>query len=534
LLTLEGPYLETAPPRGGFLKRRLTKPRPTLDDLGAQLRRVADDGRVSGVILRLSSLKMSFAQLQSLRDLIADVREAGMRVTAWSHRYDIGRYYVACACDEILLQHTGSVAALGHAQRYLFLADALERVGLKGDFVQISPYKTGLDMLTRREMSDEAREMANWLFDDIYDQILEGIAAGRRITKEDASELVDGGPYPAPAAVEAGAVDRVFGEEDLPSALSASAKPVRIVPFETARRRLLIPRVRRPGKYVAVLRIAGDIIDGRSGQPPIRPPFRIPLLLSERAGDLTVIQQARALARNKRAAAVVVHVDSGGGSATSSEAMAAALRKLAEKKPLVVSMGSVAASGGYYVSTPGRWILAQPATVTGSIGVLSGKIVSEGLFEKLLFHSETISRGEHALFYAASRHFTDDERRRVWEMINETYSVFLDRVTASRDLSREDVDAVGGGRVWSGRQALEHGLIDELGGLARAVDKAREFAGLNCRSRVRVIETPKRDLAPLAGKAADAIGYALDGLGPLRGATALFLLPIVAWPEDLG
>ena len=166
--------------------------------------------------------------------------------------------------------------------------------------------------------------------------------------------------------------------------------------------------------------------------------------------------------------------------------------------------------------------------------MLSGKIVSEGLFEKLLFHSETISRGEHALFYAASRHFTDDERRRVWEMINETYSVFLDRVTASRDLSREDVDAVGGGRVWSGRQALEHGLIDELGGLARAVDKAREFAGLNCRSRVRVIETPKRDLAPLAGKAADAIGYALDGLGPLRGATALFLLPIVAWPEDLG
>jgi len=533
LFTVEGPYPEMVPPRGGFLRRRLTRRRATLGDLRMQLKHAAADRRVTGIILRLCSLKMSYAELQSLRDVVAEVRSAGKCVIAWSHGYDFRRYYVACACDEILLQRTGSVAALGDGQRYLFLADALDRVGLQGDFVQISPYKTAPDMLTRSEMSAEAREMANWLSDDIYDQVLEGIAAGRGIGKDDAEALVDGGPHPAAAALEAGVVDAVIGEEEISVHLASGGKQAQIAPYERVKRHLLVPPLRRPGKYVALLRIAGDIIDGRSAQPPVRPPFRIPLLFSERAGDLTVIQQVRALARSRRAAAVVVHVDSGGGSATSSEAMAAALKKVAEKKPLVVSMGSVAASGGYYIATPGEWILAQPATITGSIGVLGGKIVTAGLLDKLLLRSEMISRGEHALFYSASRPFTEDERRRVWEMINETYAVFLDRVTSSRNLSSEDVDAVGGGRVWTGRQALEHGLIDELGGLERAVDKARELAGLSSRSRVRVVGPPKRELAPIAAKGADAVQFIVDGIDLLRGPAALFLVPIVPWPEEL-
>ncbi len=144
-----------------------------------------------------------------------------------------------------------------------------------------------------------------------------------------------------------------------------------------------------------------------------------------------------------------------------------------------------------------------------------------------------ISRGEHALFYSAARPFTEDERQRVWEMISETYAVFLDRVSSSRNLSSEVVDAVGGGRVWTGRQALEHGLIDELGGLERAVDKARELAGLSSQSRVRVIGPPKRDRAPIAAKGADAVQYVADGIDLLRRPVALFLLPIVPWPEGL-
>lgn len=531
LFTLEGAYPEMASPRGGFLRRRLTKRQPTLGELREQLERVAGDRRVSGVVLRLCALKMSLSELQGLRQLIADVRGRGLRVIAWSHGYDTGRYYVACACDEILLQHTGSVGPLGGARRYLFLADALEKIGLKGDFVQISPYKTAPDVLTRTEMSTEAREMANWLADDVHDQLLDAIAIGRGLEAGDATALVDDGPYPAKAAAEAGIVDGVVGEEELPARLSASAKPATIVPYASAKRRLVCPPLRRSGRYVALLRIAGDIIDGHSAQPPIRPPFRIPLLFTERVGDLTVIHQARRLAKAKRAAAVVVYVDSGGGSATASEAMASALREVAAAKPVVISMGSVAASGGYYVSTPGRRILAQPGTVTGSIGVLSGKLVNERMLEKLLVGSETIARGRHADVYSAARPFDDDERQRVWEMIRETYDVFLDRVATSRGLSVEAVDAIGGGRVWTGRQALERGLVDELGGLNRAIDVARELGGLGRRAPVRIIEPPKRDLGPTAASPADLLRYGFDGIAGLDGPAALFLMPIMPFMD---
>ncbi len=532
MFVLEGPYAELAPPRGGFLKRRLLPQRSTLTDLRDALLQVATDRRVGVAVLRLTSLKMTFAQLQSLRDVIREARDAGLRVVAWSHEYSVDAYYVACACDEIHLQHGGSVTALGFRQRYVFLADALERIGVQGDFVQISPYKTASDALSRRDMSKEARAMAAWLSDDLYGQLLEGIAAGRGIEIDAARRLVDGGPYTSSAAVAVGAIDCVVGEEELPGILGAEDAPARVMTYEAAKRRLSMRPPERPGRYVAVLRIAGDIVDGHSAQPPVRPPFRLPFVLSERAGDLTVVQQARALARDRRAAAVVVHVDSGGGSATASEAMAAALRQVAARKPVVVSMGSVAASGGYYVATPGARIVAQAATLTGSIGVLAGKMVSAGLLDKLSVHSEIVARGEHALFYAPSRPFTAEERRRVTEMIGSIYELFLDRVATSRDRSRDAIDAIGGGRVWTGRQAFEHGLIDAIGGLERAVEAACELAGLPRRARRRIVPPPRRQRAPATPTAASVLAYIDDGLLPLRTGRAICLAPIVPGAKD--
>ena len=242
---------------------------------------------------------------------------------------------------------------------------------------------------------------------------------------------------------------------------------------------------------------------------------------------------SRSLARSKRAAAVVVHVDSGGGSATSSEAMAAAIREVAKKKPVIISMGDVAASGGYYVATPGARILAQPGTITGSIGVLTGKFVNAGLYEKLLWHREIVSRGAHAELMSGSRPFTEDERRGMWEQINRTYSVFLDRVMASRGMTREAVDAVGGGRVWTGRQALEHGLIDELGGLDVAIERAREKAGLGRRARVREVKAGKKLLAPVGTGPSAWFAYAVDGLRLLRSGNALAVCPLVSIDETL-
>lgn len=530
--TIEGPTPETAPPRPSFPRSLLTSKVLTLRTLGMQFRQAAQDPRVKGIVLRLYGVSAPQAQLQSLRDLIHEVRSAGKRVIVWSHDYDMAKYYLACAADEILLQHGGSVAAFGRESRYYFLADALERVGIKGDFVQITPYKTAPDTLMRTSMSDEAREMANWLHDDLYRQQIEGIADGRSISIDEAKGLIDGCPYAGEAAVKVSAVDKVLGEEELPAYLGADKAPAKLASFKVASKKLLRLPLHRPGKCVAVLRIAGNIIDGRSSTPPFKAPFRVPLLFSEKAGDLTVVHQARGLARSKRVGAVVVHVDSGGGSATSSEAMAAALKTVATQKPLIISMGTVAASGGYYVATPGAKIIAQPGTLTGSIGVLSGKLVTAGLFEKILFHREIVSRGKRAGYYSGAQPFSYEERQSVRASIEHTYEQFLDRVSVSRNKKRDEVDAIGGGRVWTGYQAKEHGLVDELGGLDLAIKRAREAAGLSRHCRILQIKPSKKLLTPSSPTTAGVLEYALHGIRMFSPGKAMFLTTLVPFDSE--
>ena len=530
--TIEGPLPETAAPRPSFPQRMLSPKVPTLRSLGVQLRQVAQDPRTKGIVLRLYGVNAPPAQLQSLRDLIGELRSAGKRVIVWSHNYDMAKYYVASAADEILLQHGGSVTAFGHESRYYFLADALERVGIKGDFVQITPYKTAPDMLIRSSMSEQAREMANWLLDDLYGQYVEGIANGRSISIDEAKALIDGCPYTNEKARESGAVDKVLGEEELSVFLGTEDTPAKLADFKAAKRRLLRLPLHRPGKCVAVLRIAGDIIDGRSSTPPLKVPFRVPLLFSEKAGDLTVVHQARGLARSKRVGAVVVYVDSGGGSATSSEAMAAALKTVAAKKPVIVSMGTVAASGGYYVATPGTKIIAQPGTLTGSIGVVTGKLVTAGLFEKILFHREIISRGKHAGYLSGAQPFTDEERQSLRNLIDQIYGQFLKRVADSRDMTRDEVDAIGGGRVWTGHQAKEHGLVDELGGLDLAIQRAREAAGLGRYCRILQVKPSKKLLAPSSPTTAGVLEYATQGIRMFSPGKALFLTTLVPFDPE--
>ena len=207
--------------------------------------------------------------------------------------------------------------------------------------------------------------------------------------------------------------------------------------------------------------------------------------------------------------------------------MAAALHKLAAKKPLIAAMGSTAASGGYYVSTAAQWITAQPGTLTGSIGVLSGKVITAGLMDKLLFHREAISRGRHADFHDSERPFNEEERKIVREQIERVYDVFLDRVMAARSMTRQAADNIGGGRVWTGRQALEHGLVDELGGLDTAVAKARQLGGLPARAPVRELREPKVPAPPPLADPVSIIQYTLEGIDMLGHGKALCLSGLV-------
>lgn len=520
--TLSGEYSEYQTPPGNLIVRRIRPKKESLQELGEQFRAIAADSRVKGVVLHVRPLAMPPAALESLRELVIELRVAGKHVVAWATFYTSSSYLVACAADEMLLQPAGHVEMLGMSRTFPYLAKALKKVGMQGDFIPITPYKSGGDMFWRKDMSKEVREMSNWLIDSIYTERLRIIADSRGMEVEKAQELVDETPFQDDRALELGAVDGLLSEEDLPDHLGSGGKPARLATWEKAQSSLLLERPVRAGRYVALVPIEGTIVDGPSVRPPITPPFEIPILGGPRAGDLTVVQAARKAVRDKRAAAVVVYVDSPGGSATSSEAMRAALEKIGAKKPLVVSMGPVAGSGGYWVSTPGRYIFAQASTLTGSIGVYLGKIVTHDLLDRLGITLEKIQRGKQSDIYGIESKFTKQQRKMLWEQIMRIYELFLDHVTESRDMSREAVDAVGGGRVWTGRQAIDNGLVDEIGGLQKAIAKARELAGLNPRAPVRLVTAGKTPIVPLDATAA-MVEYVVDGARLFQGARPLLL-----------
>jgi protease-4 len=509
------------PPRP-LWQRFTSRPRLSIKELGERFDLIARNSQIKGVVLHLRSTGMPMAALEDVRELVAKLRKAGKRVVAWSPYYSTGTYYLATACDEILLMPSGMVNPLGFATTGMFLADGLRRVGLAADFVQISPYKSAADLLTKSKMSKEVREQTTWLLESRFKELVAAIAESRLVDEAGARALIDGSPYGDQAAVEAHVVDKLLGEEGLSDHLGGS-----VGTWERARGKLETPPPRlRFGKYVALLRIEGTIVDGRSGRPPIRPPIEIPLVGGDRAGDLTVVQTARQLAADRRAAATVIYVDSRGGSATASEAMRQTLDAIARRMPVVVVMGPVAGSGGYFVATPGAWIVARPSTLTGSIGVLTGKFVTSDLWRKLLVNRETIAFGEHSTMESDEKPYTDEERKIVRAEVERTYNYFVDLVAKARKMTPAEVQPLAMGKVWTGRQALERKLVDEMGGLDAGIRKARELAGLTAEAPVREVRTPKRMIPPRAEAAAALgwLGFLLEGVKMLNRAPALAVM----------
>jgi protease-4 len=326
-----------------------------------------------------------------------------------------------------------------------------------------------------------------------------------------------------------GYVDAVLTEEGLARRLNVK----HLVPLDRARRSLRKRWRETNGQYVALLRVAGLMIPGESGAPPGNIPIPIPFIGGERAGDLTVVRQVRNLMRNKQAAAVVLYVDSGGGASMAAEAMTSALAELAQDRPLVVYMNNMAASGGYYIATPAQWIVAQPGTITGSIGVVSGKPVTIGLLDKLHVNRIEFVRGLNAALYSDIAPFTDPQRARMFESVSHIYQQFVAHVARSRKMSAEAVDAVSGGRVWTGAQANENGLVDELGDIRAAVDKARQLANLPANAPVVMVQGKGKPLAPQLAEEANpaaALIYLRDNLRALANGSTQMLMP--RWWEE--
>jgi protease-4 len=524
--------LPTLPdPPGPFWQRFVSRPRLSVKELGDRFDAISRDRRTKGVVLHLRPVPMSMASLQDMRELVSKLRGADKRVIAWAPFYTTGTYYLASACDEILLMPAGLVRPLGFSSTGVFLADGLARVGIKADFVQISPYKSAPDLLTKSRMSPEQREQVTWLLEANHQELVRSIGESRGVELDAAAKVIDDSPYTDAVALEKHVVDGLLPEEQLPDHLGAGAR-ARIATWDQARRRLRAPRpTTGRGRYVAIMRIEGTIVDGRTESLPIRPPIDIPLVGQDRAGDLSVVPLARQVAADKNAAAAVLFVNSRGGSSTASEAMRQALELIAKRKPLVIAMGSAAASGGYLVATPGQWIVARPGTLTGSIGVFTGKLVTSQLFSKLLVNRETVAFGKHVTLEGDDDPFTDEERTIVQKEIGRVYELFLESVGSSRRMTRDEVDPVAGGRVWTGSQALERKLIDELGGVDAAVRKARSLAGLKDTTPAREVRAPRRPVPPRAmPTAAGLLAYVLEGIGLLSRAPALAVMEFV--PTD--
>ncbi len=515
--------LPALPEQRSWIQRRvLGHPPLSLSDLDRHFRRIGADPRPKGIVLHLRGFGMSLADLQTLRNSILRLREQGKRVIAFAQNYDNATYYIASACDEIILQTGGSLNTLGLVSQPTFMRSALETVGIQLDSVAITPFKGAYDSLTLDTISPEGQQQLDWLLDSRYDILVQDIAAGRAITPEAVRAMIDTAPHLDETALEKGYVDAVLHEEGLAKHLQAE----HLMTWGDAQKKLLREWRKHADKYVAVLPLTGMMLPGESASPPLDLP--IPFLGGERLGDLTVVRQVRALMQNKTAAAVVLWIDSGGGAAITAEAMTAALTELAKDRPVVAYMNSVAASGGYFVATPAQWIVAQPGTITGSIGVILAKPITGDLYEKLKVNRLEFTRGANAGIFSDAAPFSPAQREQMRESITHNYRQFVRYVADSRKMSVEAVDAVGGGRVWTGAQALENGLVDQLGDLRAAIDKARELAGLPEQAPAALVAGKAKPMVPQVAEQANpaaALRYLQENLQALRG-NMLWLLPV--------
>ncbi|MBI2322311.1 MAG: signal peptide peptidase SppA, partial [Chloroflexi bacterium] len=519
VVTLRGPFPDRTPPRRPFgLRWPWEDAALSVEGFGELLERLAADARVAGVVLRLHALGLPPAKVQSLRQAVERFRRRGKRVVAYATQIDTLSYALATAADEIVVPESAEIHVVGLAVQATFLKDTLGMAGVEADIEAIAEYKTAGDVLRRSEMSPAHREMLDALLDSLYAQIVGAIAAGRRMSREAVRAAIDAMPMTARQAQAAGLVDALRYEDELGARLGA---PGGLVTWEAARAWVRRPRRWLPDRAVGVVAVEGTIVVGPSRRLPLPIP-RLGVL----AGSETVIQALRQAERQQHIAAVVLLVDSPGGSALASDLIWREVRRLARKKPVVASFGPVAASGGYYVAAGASAIVAQPGTITGSIGILGGKVVTAGLFAKLRAGRELLWRGAAAAMLRDAAPFSGPERARLQALLADGYERFLARVADGRRLTRDAVQTVARGRVWSGEQALERGLVDELGDFELALARAKALAGLDPRRWTPVVALRPAKLPLLAPPwpPASAGGWA-EALGGLRPGERLALCP---------
>jgi protease-4 len=512
-------------PDGVGQKGLLADVSPHLHRVVERIGKAATDDRVKAVVLVVESPDVGRGRVDELRAAIARVRRAGKPVAAHLVGGAPAQFMLAAACDTITMPPAATLEVAGVRTEMMFFKSLLDRLGVAAEILQVGEFKGAGEPLTRDSMSPQLRAQYESFVGDLYDQLVERIAADRKLAVEKVRELVDVGVFTPEAARAAGLVDAVGYEDEVVTKVAAQAgieKPK--VVRDYAERKVdqdfsgiggLVKLVEllsgqgaeKPvgaGKRVAIIHVTGGIREGKS---------RDDLLAEAAAGAEDLVKAIRAAAKDEKVAALVLRIDSPGGSALASDLIWREVERC--EKPVVASLSDVAASGGYYIAVAADRIVAAPGTLTGSIGVVGGKIAVGGALEKVGVHTDVVSRGRNAGWLSPTEPFTPAEREAFMTTMKDVYRLFTAKVAAGRKLDVAAVEKLAGGRVYTGRQALAAGLVDRLGTLDDAIDEARKLAGIEADEEIdRVLLPEPRGLFD------DLFGAARRGGDPVAAVTA--------------
>ena len=480
ILKVSGDLQELEP--GGVFGSFLEPP-PTVRTLVEALHKAKVDRRVTSVIVRPTGTAALWGKVQEVRDAIVDFRASGKPIVAYLEYGGEQEYFLASACDKVFLMPTASLDLTGIASYELFLRGTLDKIGAYPDVLHVGEYKTAANTFTEHTYTPSHKEMAQSLNTDLYEQLVRGLAEARHKSPEEVRALIDHGPYLPEDAIRAGLIDDVAYEDEIDDKVKLGTGTSRFVTMNDYRRIGMRSVGLNKGPRIAVIYAVGVITSGESSYD---------VTSGQSVGSDTLVEHLRKVRADNSIKAVVLRVDSPGGSAIASDVIWREVGLTRDRKPVIASMSDVAASGGYYISMPAQKIVAQPATLTGSIGVVMIKFAIGGTLEKLGMNMERVTSGKYADLWAPDRPFTPEERKKIEESMHATYETFVEKAAAGRKTTPERIDSIAQGRVWTGAQAKQHGLVDELGGLDRAVVLAKQAAGIEEKQDVELVVYPQR------------------------------------------
>lgn len=461
-------------------------PPPTLLSMRQAILAAAEDDQISALELNCGGLAVGWAKAQEIRGAISQFSESGKPVVA---RIQVGGmldYYVASAADEVYLFPEGMLDAKGLRAEVSFYKDTLDKIGAEVEAERIGKYKNAPETYTETGMSDAFREVIDSMLDEMLKQYLETVAPSRSMSPEQLRAALDEGPFLPPQAEQLGIVDGLLYDDQFEDRIleltdAEEYETVSLSTYIAAHAETLLGEADDP--QIAVLYGVGNIMRGKTQTDP----FSGTVVL----GSDSFSKALEDLAENDDVKAVILRIDSPGGDAIASDQMWRGLARLREKKPVVVSMSDVAASGGYYMAMAGDTpVVAYPGTVTGSIGVFFGKVNLEGLYEKLGVHTEILTRGRFAAIDTSSRALTEAERIKLREGVEQFYQTFVQKVADARETTWEEIHEVAQGRVWTGTQALDQNLVDQLGGYSEVIALAKLQAEIDVDTDVRLVAYP--------------------------------------------